>query len=174
MQTTYAKLLFQTDGNLVLYKRNPFGTSLGDTGVWASHTSGVGYRFTIDGSGHIVIFNRSNEMVWMANLELGVPPGLSFDASQGSPRTVPWSRGTRGSPCGASTAGSVFRRTSSASRQAIRQRRGVNRRRLSRREVVVSLPSRPAPSTTSAVTSKSTRSVASIAGDAASTGRIVR
>ena len=79
MQTTYAKLLFQTDGNLVLYKRNPFGTSLGDTGVWASHTSGVGYRFTIDGSGHIVIFNRSNEMVWMANLELGVPPGLSFD-----------------------------------------------------------------------------------------------
>lgn len=56
-------LIFQNDGNLVLYKtRN-------NTSVWNSRTSDVGNKAIFQTDGNLVIYNRSNKPIYATNTE---------------------------------------------------------------------------------------------------------
>ncbi|MEU9719596.1 hypothetical protein [Streptomyces sp. NPDC047976] len=57
----YARLVMQTDGNLVLYGSN-WGV------CWASHTYGLGgNRAVYQGDGNFVIYTGSGRAVWASN-----------------------------------------------------------------------------------------------------------
>jgi hypothetical protein len=58
-------LIYQTDGNLVLYKRYPNGSQ---KALWASGTNGKGgNRCIMQGDGNLVIYNPANKALWSSN-----------------------------------------------------------------------------------------------------------
>ena len=59
------RLVFQTDGNLVLYE--------GSTARWASHTHGRGAYATMQSDGNVVVYNWSG--VAFGARKLGAFPG---------------------------------------------------------------------------------------------------
>lgn len=57
--------IYQTDGNLVLYKRYPNGSQ---KALWASGTNGKGgNRCIMQGDGNLVIYNPANKPLWSSN-----------------------------------------------------------------------------------------------------------
>jgi hypothetical protein len=57
--------IYQTDGNLVLYKRYPNGSQ---KALWASGTNGKGgNRCIMQSDGNLVIYNPSNKPLWSSN-----------------------------------------------------------------------------------------------------------
>jgi hypothetical protein len=57
--------IYQTDGNLVLYKRYPNGSQ---KALWASGTNGKGgNRCIMQGDGNLVIYTPANKALWSSN-----------------------------------------------------------------------------------------------------------
>ena len=50
------KLIFQADGNLVLYQYNQ--------ALWATNTAGIGYKLIVQGNGNIVIVDVNGKPIW--------------------------------------------------------------------------------------------------------------
>ena len=85
-------LLWQTDGNLVLYRNN------GDGPIWATDTDGRATRVCFQNDGNLVIYNGS-DAVWSAatnpagaSLRLGRDCNLTIENESGSQL---WSAGTQ-------------------------------------------------------------------------------
>lgn len=61
IQTKTAKLIMQSDGNLVLYKMNNGNIS---KALWNTGTNGIGWVAIFQNDGNFVIYNKSNIPVW--------------------------------------------------------------------------------------------------------------
>jgi murein DD-endopeptidase MepM/ murein hydrolase activator NlpD len=102
------RLVFQNDGNLVLYKPSNLGKPSNSV-VWATGTVNQGNRFAIEADGNIVLYNRNNESIWATNTagNRGASLVVQTDGNlvvykpgPNDPKNVLWSSGTYGGRTG--------------------------------------------------------------------------